>query len=164
MLLDSSLRHDARPPTADQVDATLAWLDSRINSAAAAASDTPYAPVGSPEWLALPDNDPARWLSVLCCGRAWYLDLVRLPERVRAEVAEMIELCELYLAERDRIDAEIRREITKDCIAAMERHERELKRRGVVLPSKSGPELIADAHRSWGLPVPGDVAALRRAA
>lgn len=141
------------PPTAAHVEAAFEWLDTRIDKATAAADNAPYAALGSPEWCALPDNDPRRWLAVLGCARAWYLDLNRIPEKIRAEVAEVIELADYLIAERDRIDAEIRRQVVKEATAAMERHAREVKRRG-TLPNKTGPEAIADAHASWGLPLP----------
>lgn len=139
-------------PDADAIEATAAWLD-RETEAGTAAATCPVPTLGTPAWCALPDSEPAKWAAVFRAASTWYRDFLTIGERDQAQLREQIKLAELYMAERDRIETQQRREAVKHATGAMTRREREAKR-AEHLPNRTGPELIGAAYASWGLDPP----------
>lgn len=146
------------PPTACVFDdpgliaAVFAWLDREIETGRAAATVS-VPDLGSREWLALPDGEPAKWAAVFRAARAWYREVTTIGERTRSEARELLALFEAYALERDRADYASLREAAEQAARGIERRERQAARTA-SLPDRTGPELIAAAHASWGLPAP----------
>lgn len=166
----------ARPHPADPdpatVAATLGWIEAKA-TAAAAAADGPAPELGTAEWCALTENDPARWAAVCRAAAAWFRQYVTTGDRIRTELRAELARFEAFAAEREQLEQDAaraaRRHLAREACAAIDRREREAKR--TDLPNRTGPELIAAAHASWGLTPPASDAgqpaspsAIRRAA
>jgi hypothetical protein len=112
--------------------------------------------LGSDTWAALPDDEPAKWVAVFRAARTWYREYVTTGDRVRREVREELARFEAYAVEREQTEEaerrDARRQIVKSLCAAIDRREREASR--TDLPNRTGPELIAATHASWGLTPP----------
>jgi len=136
------------------ITAVFAWLDAEITTGRDAAS-VPVPLLGSPEWRALPEREPAKWAAVFVAARAWYADYTSIGEQVRADARELLELFEAYAAERDKAHYAPLREAAEQAAASIDRREREAAR-AESLPNCAGSELIAAAHASWGFPLPAE--------
>ena len=134
---------------------TFAWLDREFASGRKAARvSVPL--LGSDAWRALTDDEPAKWAAVFQAARAWLADYAAIGDRVRNEAREQLSGFEAYADAREQAEEAARRvrrhQVVKDLSAAMDRRERAANR--TDLPNRTGPELIAAAHASWGLTPP----------
>ena len=144
-------------PDADTIADTLGWIEAKALAATASASG-PVPELGTAAWCALADNDPARWATVCLAAAAWFREYVTTGDRIRTEAREELARFELYASEREQAEADAaraaRHQVVKELCAAVDRRTRAAAR--TDLPNRTGPELIAAAHASWGLapPVP----------
>jgi hypothetical protein len=148
-------------PDADTIADTLGWIEGKARAASESATG-PVPLLGTAAWCALPDTDPARWAALCTAAAAWFRQYVTTGDRVRSEAREEFERFEAYALERDRVHYAPLRQAANDAAASIERRTRTAAR--TDLPDRTGPELIAAAHASWGLAPPSSPSAIRRAA
>jgi hypothetical protein len=148
-------------PDADTIADTLGWIEAKARAASESATG-PVPLLGTPAWCALPDGDPARWAALCTAAAAWFRQYASTGDRIRSEAREELARFEGYALERDRVHYAPLRQAANEAAAGIERRARAAAR--TDLPDRTGPELIAAAHASWGLAPPSSPSAIRRAA
>jgi hypothetical protein len=143
-------------PSPATIAATFAWLDQE-QAAGQRAASVAVPLFGSDEWAVLPDAEPAKWVAVFQAAASWYRDYTTIGDRIRRELREELERFEAYALERDRAHYAPLRQAAQDAAAGIERRDRQAAHAAArARIDRSGPQIIADAYASWGLPMPAD--------
>lgn len=140
-------------PGPGTIAATVAWLE-REQAAGRRAASVAVPLFGSDGWAALPDTEAAKWVALFQAAAAWYADFVSIGDRLRRELAEELERFAVYAAERDRAHYAPLRQAA----AGIEQRDRQAAHEAArARIDRTGAQIIADAHASWGLPLPAEL-------
>lgn len=144
-------------PSPDTIAATFAWLDQE-QAAGQRAASVAVPLFGSDEWAGLPDTEPAKWVAVFQAAASWYRDYTTIGDRIRRELREELERFEAYAAERDRAHYAPLRQAANEVAAGIDRRDRQAAHAAArARIDRTGPQITADAHASWGLPLPAEL-------
>jgi len=127
---------------------TLDWLRAE-HTAGREGATTPTPPLGSAEWCALADADPAKWCAVLAAALAWFREQIELPGRLLTELLDQRDQREQAVSEAFADFGAAVEHLRRSCASRPDFAELHARRSTYTTPALTPAQIRAQTDASW---------------